>query len=210
MKRSIYLIALWFCLSLFVAACGKDSDKDGDNGGNGGGGLANIAVCAPTCDSVSDCVITDTDEADWRCDDNFCEYTAEVEGFEPGTCDSDAECVVTLSAWQQTCESQEECATGPCIEYEGTGYCAVAPTDFLSCDTLMMEEQEFDTIEGDDTVTVCVQNKAACSEGDFCFVPECETNADCDDDPDGDVCQSGICGCSSDDACTTEGMACRK
>jgi hypothetical protein len=104
------------------------------------------------------------------------------------------------------------------------GRCATEPSDFLSCDTINMEELETTDIDGN-AVTVCANTAAECSSEGFCFVP-CKADADCPSDaypvcnvssgqcqcgqdsdcetlglPANSVCNAGVCGCGADQHC---------
>ncbi|MEZ4452846.1 MAG: hypothetical protein R3B09_25515 [Nannocystaceae bacterium] len=173
------------------------------------------SFCQEACASDDDCTINGADLG-FTCQDGRC-------AGESSGCAGDDECVAQYSGWAIECGSQMECPGQVCIDIGGgDGRCATAPSDILSCDTLLLEEAMYPPIEGGEPLTVCAQTAAQCSDGACrlnctsdasCLSPsapvcntntgdcECATDDHCADVPGASVCVEGQCRCASDADC---------
>jgi hypothetical protein len=206
------------------SADGPTDTGDGDTTGDGDGDEG--TYCVHHCEGDEDCLIDGVDNG-YECIDQLC--TAEL----ASSCTTDEGCVAYLSGWTAGTPCTPgggECdaAMQVCLEIEGAGHCAVAPNDFLTCDTLQMDEIPVVDIDGSDAI-VCGRTNAACHEDGYCWLPcqddgdcaseayphcnagtgvcECTSDAGCDTlgYPEYSVCNAGVCGCDSDQQCSSSG-----
>ena len=183
--------------------------------------------CVHQCEADDDCLINGMD-AGLSCVDSFCLADTDV------SCTTDDECVALLSGWSSgaPCTSgggECEAAMQICLDIEGEGHCALAPSDFIECADAGMEEIPTTDIDGA-PVVVCGRPEAACHPDAYCFLPcasdldcssaaypacnpttglcECSSDADCQTigSPQFGTCNQGICGCSSDGDCLAAGV----
>ena len=190
------------------------------SGGSSTGGDMGGPICTARCEVDEDCLSDGLDTGRTCSEQGFCEYA----------CEEAEDCIPLLSAWMQlTCETNEACPTGPCVDYGGElGGCAIDPPKGESCNALdaSLAEYEATDVEGN-TVTVCAVTGATCSpdvhgsdtcqlltcetegcpeplvcnEAGFC---ECATNLDCIEAGTGDTCsEGGFCafGCTDAEEC---------
>lgn len=160
-------------------------------GGSAGGGM----YCTEQCQVDADCLIDGADNG-FKCVSSYCQKDV------GGLCTGDAECVALLSGWVLACNNDNECPGQICIDDGGKGVCANAPSDFLMCDQLGMDEVQAKAYPGGESVTACANSNAKCDSG-VCVDP-CASDADCANFPDGyKHCNvgTGLCGCASDSEC---------
>lgn len=189
---------------------GGTSGPGGADGGSGGaGGAPGIEAffCQEVCQADDDC------SADFHCVEQRCFHRqVRLE------CDADAQCVPQASGWYTACDDDTACPGQACIEVEGSGRCAVVPSEFLTCEQIGMQVTERARHGAAGTVGVCTQTRSSCQDGrctvlcqvdahcggeyPHCDVPSgrcqctptsCQTNAS--------VCQDGLCRCTSDADC---------
>lgn len=209
-----------FTLLLFFAACSANDARTQTNGTETSGTTGEVHgdQCLPMCSSDTDCAIMGIDMG-WICTENAC-------GLRP-LCTTNDECVAKESGWTagEPCTAGGgECAANMqvCLEIDGEGHCAIAPTDALNCEELHMVEMSVPDIDGND-VAVCGKPNATCTEKGVCFAPctsndecsssaypscnidtgycECTSDADCQTFVPNSVCNAGSCGCGSDQDC---------
>lgn len=176
-------------------------------------------VCEHTCAANEDCQAPGGTDIGFICDGSTC-----VPAEEPDLCESDDECVPLFSGWVTPCTmGGGECAATMqvCVDLgDGSGACATAPSEFVTCDLLMQEEVERTNLDDGMPATVCANTNAACNEEGFCYLPcvddttcgelvcnvetgfcECNDDADCGE---GGTCDAGVCsvpGCMDDADC---------
>ena len=150
--------------------------------------------CSYECTAAADCLAGGEDYG----------YTCQMGKCVVG-CTVDDGCVAYYSGWLiQSCSASDECATGPCIVYEGGMGCGISP-DLGSCADLGMEDGSRMTTEGD-MQPVCIKPDAVCRDlgaGTECLVP-CTDFVDCFMAQTGEVCTpDGECvyACASDADC---------
>jgi hypothetical protein len=201
-------------LLLFAGIGCGDEDDDGD--GNGG---TEARVCVQTCSEAADC---GNNAENWNCtDDGLCQFQA---------CTDDAECVPTASGWTaEGCGSNDDCATGVCIEHNETTYCAPGTNDQGECSRDSNQVISRTSADSGEEVDVCGNESFQCNDDNICEDPEaeaptCESDDDCagnqvcdddtcvqciaDADCEGDLsCTDNICTCSGDGQCA-EGESC--
>lgn len=146
---------------------------DSTTGGGGGAGF-----CGLTCESPADCAMGGN-EADWECNDSFCEYNGT-----PLACD-DTTCPAAIG--------------GECADVNGNNVCTFPCTDGGGeCDALMLEC----TGENDAGGSICQGPPCGgVAEGDPCDIPmfgqlgtctngvcSCTDDAECT--PEGYACNS--------------------
>lgn len=174
-------------------------------------------VCQHTCSADEDCLAAGLDIG-LICTDSQC-----LPAEPPDLCESDEECIPLFSGWVTPCTmGGGECAATMqvCIDLgDGTGACATAPSEFVTCDLLMQAEVEQTNLDDGMPVTVCANTSATCHEEGYCYVPcvddttcgalvcnvdtgvcECDSDDDCGEG----TCDAGVCtvpGCTSDEEC---------
>jgi hypothetical protein len=138
------------------------------------------------------------------CEGNRCQGGGKVEG-----CTGNEECVAQLSGWSfgMACTAEADCAAlmQHCVDIGGgEGHCAMAPSEFIMCETSGFEEIMMNNIEGD-PVTVCGNPNAECNDQGFCYDP-CASDDDCVAEF-APICDTatGVCGCSENAHCETIG-----
>lgn len=164
----------------------------GDTGAAGAAGF-----CAHQCAADSDCKI-DGNDLGLTCQDNYCSS-----GSSTG-CASNADCIAQLSGWATPCTAGGgECDVlmQVCVVVGDGGACANPPSEFLMCETIPGFSEVMVTDIDGNTVTVCGNGGAKCSDDGVCFVP-CQADADCTA-PSYPVCDTstGLCGCGADTDC---------
>jgi len=191
-------------------AGGQSTGGTGGSGGAGGaGGAPGIEAffCQEVCQADDDC------SADFHCVEQRCFHRqVRLE------CDADVQCVPQASGWYTACDDDTACPGQACIEVEGSGRCAVVPSEFLSCEQIGMQVTERPRRGAPGMVGVCTQTRSSCQDGrcnvlcqvdahcggeyPHCDLPSgrcqctptsCQTNAS--------VCQDGLCRCTSDADC---------
>jgi hypothetical protein len=191
-------------------AGGQSTGGTGGSGGAGGaGGAPGIEAffCQEVCQADDDC------SADFHCFEQRCFHRqVRLE------CDADVQCVPQASGWYTACDDDTACPGQACIEVEGSGRCAVVPSEFLSCEQIGMQVTERPRRGAPGMVGVCTQTRSSCQDGrctvlcqvdahcggeyPHCDLPSgrcqctptsCQTNAS--------VCQDGLCRCTSDADC---------
>ena len=201
------------------ASSDSDSATDSDSGGSGD------SFCVHNCASDADCFIDGIDSG-FVCQDNLCTSSS-------ASCTGQEECVALFSGRSNGSPCTPgggECdaAMQVCLDIEGAGRCAIAPSDFIDCVGIGMEEIQTTDIDGN-PVIVCGRPNADCHPDGYCWLP-CQTDADCASEsypscnpgtgfcectsdagcaalglPQASVCNAGVCGCSSDDDCLAGG-----
>jgi hypothetical protein len=159
-------------------------------------------VCEHTCTGDGDCTASGVDLG-LICTDSRCV---------PGNpCETADDCVAQLSGWSfvPCTMGGGECAATMriCVDLgDGTGGCALAPNEFITCEQAMLQETEQTNLDDGSTVTVCGQTAGECNDG-VCSLPV----APCVDDTTcgNFVCNvgTGVCECDGDDDCG-EGGTC--
>lgn len=156
--------------------------------------------CQEACVGDADCMIGGVDMG-WTCQDSRCTTDA-------GKCSTDTQCNALFSGWATDCAAQADCQMGfACVDIgEGMGKCAVTPSDFLMCETLMMEELQVPAIEGGMDIAVCGKTGAKC-DNEVCTDP-CESNAECPAQGGHPMCNAGTgkCECTSNEDCAATGL----
>lgn len=176
---------------------GNPETTDDTDTGSGDG-----MYCTFECAADEDCQVMGMDIG-LTCESNRCA------GEAPTGCTDDDFCIAQLSGWSagMACEAEADCAAlmQHCVEVAGAGHCATGPTEFVTCETLMMDEIETTNIDGD-PVTLCGNSNATCRDDGICFDP-CTSDDDCFESAP--VCDTatGICGCTEDAHCETLGVA---
>lgn len=155
-----------------------DPDSSSSGGGNGGAG-----ACAPTCMEVADCVPPMGDEADYACNDMFCEFIGELP--DPPPCD-DTIC--------------PPAAGGVCAPVNGVEICTFpCPGGQADCDALMQECTGQDDNGNDICEFPPPPPCGGAAEGEPCNFGQGQSG----------VCQTdGSCTCADDTECGVEGQAC--
>lgn len=199
---------------------GGSTSEGPTTGGSSTGGGSGGPICTARCEVDEDCFNDGVDSGLTCSDQGFCELA----------CEEAEDCIPLLSAWVvQTCETNEACPAGPCVDYGGdTGGCGIDPPKGESCNAIdvSLAEYEATDIEGN-TVTVCAVTGGTCSPGihgsdtcqlltcetEGCPEPlvcneaghcECATNLDCVEAGTGDTCsEAGFCafGCADAEEC---------
>lgn len=163
-------------------------------------GAGSGQFCQEACAGDADCMIGGVDMG-FTCQDSRCISDA-------GKCSTDTQCNAVFSGWVMDCAAQADCTMGyACVDIgEGVGKCAITPNDFVTCETLTMEELMLDAIEGGMQLTVCGKTGAKC-DNEICTDP-CEANTDCPANGGHPVCNvgTGRCECGSDEDCAVIGM----
>lgn len=151
--------------------------------------------CIEECAADGDCTVQGGMDIGLVCTDGRCTGDA-------GGCADDAECVALFSGWAVDCVDQAGCPGQVCIDIGGgVGKCATAPSDFLMCETILLEEVMFPAIEGGMDLTVCANPNATCNDDGVCIDP-CKADADCPNAPYTKCnLDTGACNCSDDAAC---------
>ena len=159
-------------------------------------------VCDYTCAADEDCFSSGGIDIGLVCgDDSHCQLA--------NPCETADDCVAQLSGWSfvPCTMGGGECAAAMqiCVDLgDGTGGCATAPSEFLTCDLIMQTESEQTNLDDGSMVTVCANTAGECNEG-VCSLPivpcvddtTCGTLA-CNTD-------TGLCECNSDDDCGENG-----
>jgi hypothetical protein len=172
---------------------GSSSPETSDTAGGDG------MFCMFECQVDEDCTTMGMDTG-LTCVDNRCTGDTTVEG-----CETNEDCIAQLSGWSfgAACTAEADCAATMqhCVEVDGAGHCASGPTEFVTCETLMMEEVMVPNIEGD-TVTLCGNPNAECRDDGTCFDP-CAADTDCPMYAPNCDEATGLCSCSEDAHCET-------
>lgn len=198
-----------------------DGEPSGDGDPGSGGG-----ACVHQCQSDADCLVGGMDQG-YVCVDSYC--TGESSG-----CSDDNYCVAFLSGWTQGTPCSPgggECdaAMQVCLDLGPDGVrCAVAPSQFITCDQLQMDEIPMTDADGNPAI-VCGRSEAACHPDGYCHLPcagdqdclsasypicnvqtglcECGTDADCQTigQEQFSACNGGLCGCGEDQQCVDAG-----
>jgi hypothetical protein len=236
MKRSVpCIVCLLAGLMLTAGMCpteeGADAGSNGHDSGSshdGGGGHdsaipANAKFCQERCTQTADCA------ANFECQsDNRCHYTGQL----ADPCANDDDCQIMMSGWTTECTSASGCTNMTCVQFAGSGYCAVQPNQYFTCAQAGMTDVTLDDIDGT-SVTVCSNtqyecNTASgtcwnpCTDNSECapttLYPHCNTATrlcECQSSPSdscvgvtsgGTVCRNGSCGCTLDDDCVGTGF----
>ena len=155
-------------------------------------------ICMRSCTKDEDCHSYET------CDQFYCRD----EG-----CASDIECRKrSLHGWSTECQSDDECSSDDqrCVDVDDdAGLCVVEAESASECDggARLYEHELFDA---DETITVCASSTGYCNndlDNPICQREEvvnreqCTEDSHCDQYNNADICQDGVCGCSSDDFC---------
>ena len=185
----------------------------GDPGGTGGGDSppapgADPTFCQERCNDMSQCL------PGWSCENGLC-----AQG--PG-CTLDDECLPRMSGWQTECLDDTGCNQQVCVTVGETGYCAMAPSEFVTCEQMTLAEMELPHHGTAEMVIVCAQTRAVCWDGvcnqqcasdEHCFgeeYPHCNVatgRCECNEGTcvtNGTLCEEGRCRCVSDEECTTQ------
>ncbi|MCX4243761.1 hypothetical protein [Paraliomyxa miuraensis] len=134
--------------------------------------------CALACEAPADCAMGGN-EADWACNEGFCEYIGE-----PPPCDD------------TTCPAAAGFA---CADVGGVNICTIPCPNGNECDVLMLEC----TGEDDAGNAICVSPEpepcGGAAEGEPCDFGGADQYG---------VCMDGECTCADDTECTAAGYAC--
>lgn len=139
-------------------------------------------------------------EGEFLCEEHRCVVQPE--------CSEDLECWAVYSGWNADCWDQQDCPGQACIDIgDEQGKCAVAPSDFFMCETLMQHEVLMPPIEGGAPVTVCGATDYTCNAAGLCERP-CRSDDDCELADGTPICNTdtGVCHCSSDEDCLNSGV----
>lgn len=180
-------------------------------------------VCTHQCTSDEDCLVAG-DNIGLSCVDSLCAASAAVQ------CTNRTKCTALFSGWSTLCTAGgDECAASEevCVAVDGGGRCAI-PARGDSCGGSQFRPTEVKGIAGE-TIKVCGNTAAACGDDGLCFA-RCRADSDClsapaplcnvdtglcecgqDSDcahlgrPEATICEAGVCGCASDQACEAGG-----
>jgi len=199
----------------------------GDGDGDPATGGEDNSYCVHQCEGDDDCLIGAMDQGQ-VCIDSTCTSTVDA------SCTTDQECVEFLSGWSQGAPctpggGECEASMQICLDIDGQGHCALAPSDFLECADAGFDEIPTTDIEGN-MVVVCGRADAACHPDAYCYLPclsdgdcasaaypacnvdtglcECSSDADCQTIGSSQfgTCNDGTCGCASDEDCLAAGV----
>ncbi|MEO1232591.1 MAG: hypothetical protein AAFZ18_27215 [Myxococcota bacterium] len=228
---------------------GEDAGSTTDAGvRDAGGGGSSLLFCQEACTQDADCQVMSVGSA--SCVNQRC-----VLDSNPLNCTTNPECVAFFAGWTlvdtdgdflpdapctadgplptASCLPGEVCCALGSVCVEG-GRCALAPSEFVTCEALQQREVRVARVNGGPEVTVCAPAGAVdavcdmgtcrnpCARNSDCLSPSqpvCDTaTGDCHCAPGandscaantvgGTVCQaSGQCGCGQDSECTGPGF----
>lgn len=179
-----------------AGAAAGGGDGGAADGGAGGSGTVVAKACSFSCVDDHDCLIGSDGHEKCNPSSHRCEDLSSV-------CSDDDDCLISLSAWSQSCTDDTGCALGTqvCVAVSGRGFCATLAASGGSPCASPNVPKTLDRFGAAGTANVCASADPRCFNGS-CGKGCGDVAAHCGVG-DGDTCDTatGRCGCTGGSEC---------